>query len=504
MQRDESSHLVRHLQPAMLGFGLFWAWVFIFFGFEPLDTWSFAGADAVLWAHLASLVATIPVYLTAAFAHRLVRRLLDNRLFCLVMVVLMAGGTFLFLSLGLTSHPFLQLTGAFLTGLTSPCLLLLWGEQYGRLQPRALIIYTALSFLLAAVLRLAVFSLPPFVIAIIVTVIPLLSLFMLRVHRNVMEVDEAGEVGEADEAGEVEKASEAGGPDGQSRRSFNREELKALLPPRMLIGFLVVMFIYGGAVSLHHVNGAQGIEQMVSDVTSLLVVGAGALGIGLFTSRKGLNLGIGFRLSLLLIAALFIPLALLDSSFTPLSSFFASAGCNAIEILSWILLAYLAAGSRVPIFTIFAACNTVFHIGMAAGELSGIALADHVLLFSIFAICALVALSGFAFTDRDTTILLHPPNANELNQIIRKSGVMESSVAGIAEEFGLSEREREVLELWSVGYGAKAIEKKLFISPSTIKTHIQHIYEKCGVHSRMEVIALLERYSSEAERRTSR
>jgi DNA-binding CsgD family transcriptional regulator len=466
----------------MLGFGLFWAWVFIFFNFQPSNTWSFFGADATLWAHFTSLIATIPVYLIATFAHRLARRLLDNRSFCLVMVILMASGTLVFSSLGLVNYPLLQLAGAFLTGLTSPCLLLLWGEQYGKLGTRVLIIYTTLSFLLAAVLHLVISSLPPFVTAIAVTAIPLLSLLMLRIHHSVVDAGEQGD---------------------QDRRNFNIEELKASLPPRILIGFLVVMFIYGGAVSLHNINGSNGIEQLITDVTSLLVVAIGALSIGLFTSRQVLSLGVGFRLSLLLIAALFIPLALLDRSFTPLSSFFASAGSNAIEILSWILLAYIAAGSRIPIFTIFAACNTVFHIGMAAGELSGILMADHVLLFSILAICALVALSGFAFIDRDTTILLQPPNANELSQIIRKSGVMESSVAGIAKEFGLSEREREVFELWSVGYGAKAIEKKLFISPSTIKTHIQHIYEKCDVHSRMEIIALLERYSSDNERRTS-
>ena len=33
----------------------------------------------------------------------------------------------------------------------------------------------------------------------------------------------------------------------------------------------------------------------------------------------------------------------------------------------------------------------------------------------------------------------------------------------------------------------------LGLSESTVKTHVRHIYEKCGVHSRAELIALLDR-----------
>ena len=34
------------------------------------------------------------------------------------------------------------------------------------------------------------------------------------------------------------------------------------------------------------------------------------------------------------------------------------------------------------------------------------------------------------------------------------------------------------------------IERELFIASGTLKAHIQHIYVKCGVHSRKELIAL--------------
>jgi len=51
----------------------------------------------------------------------------------------------------------------------------------------------------------------------------------------------------------------------------------------------------------------------------------------------------------------------------------------------------------------------------------------------------------------------------------------------------LSPREQEVCDLLSQGLGNRAIAKALFISESTTKVHVRHIFEKLGVRSRAEV-----------------
>jgi HD-GYP domain-containing protein (c-di-GMP phosphodiesterase class II) len=49
---------------------------------------------------------------------------------------------------------------------------------------------------------------------------------------------------------------------------------------------------------------------------------------------------------------------------------------------------------------------------------------------------------------------------------------------------GLSDREVEVLRLLARGMTMKAISEQLFISVSTVHTHVAHLYEKTGVSTR--------------------
>ncbi|GAB7067487.1 response regulator transcription factor [Mycobacterium hodleri] len=53
----------------------------------------------------------------------------------------------------------------------------------------------------------------------------------------------------------------------------------------------------------------------------------------------------------------------------------------------------------------------------------------------------------------------------------------------------LSAREREVLSYIAGGQTIPAMAKKMFLAPSTVKTHVQRLYEKLGVGDRGSAVA---------------
>lgn len=56
------------------------------------------------------------------------------------------------------------------------------------------------------------------------------------------------------------------------------------------------------------------------------------------------------------------------------------------------------------------------------------------------------------------------------------------------EDIKLSKRESEILVQLSKGLNYTAIAENLFISPSTVRKHIENIYKKLQVHNKMEAV----------------
>jgi DNA-binding NarL/FixJ family response regulator len=54
----------------------------------------------------------------------------------------------------------------------------------------------------------------------------------------------------------------------------------------------------------------------------------------------------------------------------------------------------------------------------------------------------------------------------------------------------LSERERQVLALLARGYSNRRIAETCFLSLNTVRTHVQNVLVKLGVHSKLEAAAL--------------
>ena len=62
---------------------------------------------------------------------------------------------------------------------------------------------------------------------------------------------------------------------------------------------------------------------------------------------------------------------------------------------------------------------------------------------------------------------------------------------GIVKQYGISPREREIIVMLVQGYTNRIIGEKLFISSTTVKNHIYHIYQKTGVTNKIQLMNLI-------------
>lgn len=60
----------------------------------------------------------------------------------------------------------------------------------------------------------------------------------------------------------------------------------------------------------------------------------------------------------------------------------------------------------------------------------------------------------------------------------------------VSSDHSLSKREIEIIELLSTGIDYQKIAEKIFISPKTVRKHIENIYAKLHAHNKIEAISI--------------
>ena len=86
--------------------------------------------------------------------------------------------------------------------------------------------------------------------------------------------------------------------------------------------------------------------------------------------------------------------------------------------------------------------------------------------------------------------VVKPFAPDELIARVRRLVVRSASDEPGALRSKLTRREQEVLQLLASGLTQPEIARELVISSSTVASHIEHILDKLGVHSRAQAVAL--------------
>ena len=159
---------------------------------------------------------------------------------------------------------------------------------------------------------------------------------------------------------------------------------------------------------------------------------------------------------------------------------------------------------------VMATAQIVFLLAIATSSMLipnlGDAYAGAITPLAIVALIAVVTLRSFKISMPDSPKRmsqtkmsaigekgLHPSEGQTEPLPTKAEDALTGRINQLSQECGLSNRESQVFSYLARGYSQSYIADCLFVSGNTVKTHCRHIYDKLHVHSKNELLALVEK-----------
>ena len=239
-----------------------------------------------------------------------------------------------------------------------------------------------------------------------------------------------------------------------------------------------------------------GTYAMLCAACAALIVLAPAL-----SGRPGL-LGLAVCAGVLAMLAAFLLMALFGGGWVLLGGGVVASARLCFELTLWIAFFEAVVGGRarvwvvLPLFLAFRLLSEVL-INLVMPLLAPSEDA-YVVLMGAFLVASFLFLAGrlyLLFSGRQPSQgEQRAPNPDQAEDGQSPAAAPEAPGRdGPVEGYGLSQREVEVMEYLARGYSFQAIADRLCVSTSTVQSHAKHIYRKLGVHTKQELIELVDR-----------
>ncbi|MEA5020670.1 MAG: helix-turn-helix transcriptional regulator [Gordonibacter sp.] len=254
--------------------------------------------------------------------------------------------------------------------------------------------------------------------------------------------------------------------------------------PWKLIAAIALAYFSYGATRMSGVTGglvaAESIHGAIAGIPALASLVAIVLAYWFY--RKNALLAFYLAFPLMALAAL-LPVAL-DPFAGGTTFWVALVGAELVKYLVWFLLIDSIIKDGISALLCVALMRFAQWGGSCLGQVAADALpSPEAVTISVLLslMVALLVIMGLPLSGKMPVI---STNANELD--------LDKRVGLAAERFKLSPREQEVLAIWATGHTGAYIEKTLFISKNTVKTHLNHIYAKTNTANREQLLELLD------------
>lgn len=449
--------------------------------------WNFSGYGGFIWASSSQLefdqfsvfniLSTISIVLTfftlTIFSQS--KRLLKSGAFLMTGGLLGSFGTALLVMLGfdyLDSVAFLYFAGV-LTGIGSGILAMKTAEYYGTLGPKESLGFALKAATLTVLVYFVIIGSAPHIGSFLFMILFLITTLLLLVG-NYTEV-----------------------PNGKDPDQY-------LNPPPSLWRFLLLVTFSFAVFEMERFSyaGTKSVESLYlsNSLTGLLLIMIFLIFLLIMSLT---NKSFGFRriyYPLTFIALTVFTVSIVAGSSNEILIYLSNISHFILQTQIFAVFALISFSSKSSPIKVFGFGFCAVGIGSVLGSLLGrylfsitdIAFSRVIFMMTILVIFALLLTLVFTKKESEKLLVEIPDEEIEKKMDSRTGAPWKQRCSIIAERSNLSAREQEVFELLLKGHGANHISEMLTISYYTTRAHIRNIYTKTGVHTREQLIQLVE------------
>lgn len=454
------------------------AWLFLLFYSPGIGAMPFPHAEYISPSYLASVASLVLMLGVIALAPKTTIDFFDTRPWCYVVPSGMAAGTLLCILYYSDFGFWWGIVGGIVTGIASAIMAVRWVHEYGKLDLDDLFVNLPMIATSSIVLCFSLLFFPLAIILAFLALSPLVSGWSLMYVQRIAQVRPC------------ESAPFA------TRNSF---AYACILVTIGLVGFASGFLDFTA-------QGTEGASYSSVFYVLIAVVLFAAAGAYIKAHRRSL-FSSAFVLPLCILVVVLIPY--LHVFVANPSTVFIALGEISFEALLMLLSAAYAFYFGVSAVRVFC----LGRIAMALFDLTGWFLAMNLhqtalsesgpqfMLLCAFLGIEMVCVIVFAAlllgrthqSSLDDSVLTEV--GKETRQPDQEYGdMLRQRCLQMQDEFSLSARELDVLMLLARGYSATAIQEHLHIAAGTVNSHTRNIYRKLDVHSKSQIIDIVENW----------
>jgi DNA-binding CsgD family transcriptional regulator len=471
----------------MVGFAFSRCWVYLVFFNVALLLDQARSHETLNYLYIASLVTLVVVLIISGIVNERCERLMSNTYGIWSGATFSVIGTFTlsFSGMGNVEQLVSLFISAITTGIGSGLLILFWGKIYSQVGGPTATAETSVAFILAT-LPVPLFLLSPFAVQIaVVAILPIASTLVLTLELKKTDVEDL-----------LKDEEEPGQP-------WQLETI-GLDWKRLTIKIVSSSIVFGCVVSLMRAANTSQVPVEFDYIFNMSLpfsaFFAGGVTLCVLFFSKRLDLAFTYRPVLIFMS---LGCCLLPFFYNSglVAFYLVMAGYLCFEIMNWIILSDASFRFGIPPFRIFGFGRASVSGGVLIGAILGSLLhsmvdysPEFILSLSLMMIFVMIITYTFTLTERDVAKLtkqraLHPVAQADF---LDRSPSLDEKVCLLAEKHDISGRALEVLHLLAKGRTGVRIEQELYMSRGTVNTHMRRLYQKLGIHTRQNLLDLLD------------